>query len=98
MSGSTFVSSPLTEEGRSRSITIVNPLLPLCSLGPASAADWKILPRLIPVQLSSPWLILPVWGVSVQQSMIILLYGLRTDAHPPRMETRSPRLHPPAIM
>lgn len=39
MSGSTFVSSPLTGEGRSCSITTVNPLLPLCSLGPVSAAD-----------------------------------------------------------
>lgn len=39
MAGSTFVSSPLTEEGRFCSITIVNPLLPLCSGGPAWAAD-----------------------------------------------------------
>lgn len=37
-------------------------------------------------------------GESQPRSMIILLYRVRTDAHSPRLETRSPRLHPPAIM
>lgn len=39
MTGRTFVSSPLTEECRFCSITIVNPVLPLCSFGPAWAND-----------------------------------------------------------
>lgn len=41
MTGSTFVSSPLTEEGRFCSITIANSILPLCSLVPAWAADME---------------------------------------------------------
>lgn len=72
----------------------------LCALSvPLGLLTRKILPCLIPVQLSSPRLILPVRGACVQpRFMIILLYRVRTVAHPPRMETRSPRLHPPAIM
>lgn len=53
---------------------------------------------LIPVQLSSPRLILPVRGACVHPRSMIPLYRVRTDAHSPRMATRSPRLHPPAIM
>lgn len=72
----------------------------LCALSvPFGLLIRKILPCLIPVQLSSTRLILPVRRACVQpRSMIILLYRVRTDAHSPRMERRSPRLHPPAIM
>lgn len=49
-----------------------------------------------PVQLS-PRLLLPGWGAAVQPlSMFILRYYC--SAHSPRIETHSPRLHPPAIM
>lgn len=93
--GSTFVSSPLIllHHHRESGLTF-------CALSvPLGLLMRKILPCLIPVQLSSPRLILPVRGACVQpRSMIILLYRVRTDAHSPRMETRSPRLHPPAIM
>lgn len=92
MTGSTFVSSPLTEESpsllhhhRESTLTFALSLRLLIR---------KILPCMIPVQLSSLRLIVPV----PSRSMIILLYRVRTDAHSARMETRSPRLHPPAIM